>query len=117
MIAAVRGVVVGAQADVRTRVPRGVQNLDLDGGADLNGIARLEAHVDAGNRVLGAGVRQQLRAGRGEHRGVAAGVSAVFVGIEDLGDLPAFGFRTGEAELRFQRIHGQRLAALGTGDR
>src|SRR5204862_84116 len=48
--------------------------------------------------------------------GVAAGVVGVLVGVADLRDLPAALARRLQAQPPLERIDGERLAALGTGD-
>ena len=59
---------------------------------------------------------QQLGAGGGDHGAVAAGVIAMLMGIENLGDLPAPVLGGIEAQLSLQRVDGQGLARFGTGN-
>ena len=96
--------------------PGRVHAFELDRLADLDHVARLHAAIDAGDARAGAVVRDDLRAGRGDHRRVAAGVVVVLVGVEDLRDLPALDARRVQALLVVERIDRQRLAGLGAGD-
>jgi hypothetical protein len=66
--------------------------------------------------VLGVLVGQQRGAGGGDHRLVAAGVVAVLVGVQHLGDVPAHGLGLGQALLMVQGIDGHRLTALRASD-
>ncbi len=64
----------------------------------------------------GAVMRDQPGAGGRDHRGVAAGVVAVLVGVENLGDLPALGLGGRETFLMIQGIDGKRFAGVGAGN-
>jgi len=55
-------------------------------------------------------------AGGGHDGRVAAGVVVVFVGVEQLRDLPAAHFGGLQAFLVVQRVDGQRFAGFGAGD-
>src|SRR5580658_16327 len=54
--------------------------------------------------------------GRRDQAGIAAGVVAVLVSVQDLGDGPALRTRRGLAQAPLQRIDRQRLAGLRAGD-
>ena len=77
---------------------------------------RVQPDIDAVDPALGVDVRQQFSAGRGDHRLVAAGMVLVFVGVDDLRDLPALLFGARQALLVIQRIDRQRLAGLRADD-
>ena len=107
---------VGKQADVAHRVAGRVEAFQLHRLADLDDIASLHAPVDTGDLAARAVVGDQLGAG-GRHAGrVAAGVVMVFMGIEQLGDLPAAHLGGRQTLVAVQRVDGQRLAGLGAGD-
>ena len=104
------------QADMAHRVPRRIEALEFDRPADLDHVAGAHAPVhvrDAGPGVL---VRNQFRAGRRDHALVAAGVVAVFVRVQDLGNRPAPVRRDGKAFFVVERVDRERFAGLGTGD-
>jgi hypothetical protein len=103
-------------ADMRHRVARRVEAFQFDAAADLDHVAGVQAPVDALNLVLGIGVRQELGAGRRNDLVVAAGMVAVMVRVEDLGDVPTLGLGRRQAFLVIERVDRQRLAGLGTGD-
>ena len=96
------------------RVARRVHAFELDGPADLDQVAGLDAAVHPGNARAGFVVRNHLRTRGGHHGGVAAGVVMMLVGVEDLRDLPALVPCDGQAFLAVQRIDRQRLSGLRT---
>src|SRR3954454_14881949 len=77
-----RLVAMRQDADMRHRMARRVETFELDSLADLDDVAGLEAPVDAGDAVLGAGMGQQFGAGRRDNLVIAAGMVAVLMGIE-----------------------------------
>src|SRR5437763_256036 len=103
-------------ADMRHRVARRVEAFELDTLADFDDIAGLETSVDALDLVLGAGMRQQFGMGRADDLVVAAGMVAMMMRVEYLGDVPALGFGRGQALLVIERVDRQRLAGFGAGD-
>ena len=110
------GLRTGEQADVRHRVARGVQTLELHAAADPDRVAAGQAAIDAADARSGPGMCQDLRAGRGAQAFVPAGMVQVFVGVEDLRDREAARARDGEALAIVERVHGQRLARFGAGN-
>ena len=68
------------------------------------------------NALLGILVCEQLRARRRDHRGVAAGVIAVLMRIQNLSDVPAALLGRGKTFLVIQRIDRQRLSRLRASD-
>ena len=70
-------------------VAGGIQAFQFHGCTDLDDVTGGKPPVDARNTVPGPGMGQQFRPRGGDHSPVAAGMIAVFVGVENLGDLPA----------------------------
>ena len=95
-------------------VSGGVQGLQFHGLAHSDHSAGGQRRVQAGD--LGLGVGQQTGAGGGDHRGVAADMVPVFMGVQHLGDLPAPFLGASQAFFVRQGVHGQGLAGLRTGD-
>src|SRR6516162_6950790 len=104
------------QTDMSHGVPGGVQAFELDGAPDLDHLAFGETAVDATDAPGRTRVREHLRLGSTLQPSVSAGMVAVLVGIEDLGDLPAMPHCRSEARAPLQRINRERLAGLRTGD-
>jgi 3-hydroxy-D-aspartate aldolase len=100
----------------KTHVTHGVswriQALELDSSPHLHDVAGGQAPIHAGDLSRGIGMGEKLRAGRGHHGFVAAGVIAVFVGIEYLRNRPTPRLRLGQALLVVQGVHGERLTAF-----
>jgi hypothetical protein len=97
-------------------VPRRVEALELDCAADFDHVAFRQAPVHAADAARRAGVRHHLRMGRADQAGVAAGVIAMLVGVEDLRDRPPARLRCIQAQPPFERVDRQRLAGLRAGD-
>ncbi len=111
-----RPVRVREQADMRERVAGGVEAFELGAAADPDDVALGEAAIHAADARGGGGVRRDLRPGGRLEAGVAAGVVAVLVGVEDLRDLPAAFARRIKTQLPLERIDRERLAGLRAGD-
>ncbi len=98
------------------RVARRIERLEFDRAPHPDHVARRKPAVDPGDLVLGVGVGEELRARRGDHRVVAAYMVAVLVGIEHEADVPALRSCAGEALSVVERVDGERLTSLRTGD-
>ena len=107
---------VGAQADVAHGVAGRVHAFELDGLADLDHVAGLDAAIHAGNARAGTVMRDHLGPGRGDDGRIAAGMVVVLVRVENLRDLPALRLGGGQAFLVVQGVDRERLAALGACD-
>src|SRR6185312_10059578 len=105
----------GEQTDVRHRVARRVETLQLESPHAYD-VASGESAVDAANTACGPLVRQNLGARRPDETRIAARVIPMLVGVQDLGDLPAFLSRRLQAEPPLQRIDRQRLTGLRAGN-
>ena len=104
------------QADVAHRVAGCVQALQLYGFTYFDDVTRLHAAAHARDFAARFVVRNDLRACRGDHGIVTAGVVVVLMRVQNLCDLPAFYFGRGQRLFRVQRVNRQRLAGLGAGD-
>ena len=80
---------MGEQADMRHRVPGRIEALQFDAAADADGVAVVQADIDAADQRRGRGMREDPRAGGGAQRLIARGVVAMMMRVEDLRDLPA----------------------------
>jgi hypothetical protein len=106
---------VGAQANVAQGVAGGVQALELHGFTHFHHVARAHAAVHARDFAFGFVVGNELGARGGYHGSVATSVVVVLVGVEYLGDVPAFDFGCVQGFFAVQRVDGQRLAGFGAG--
>ena len=97
-------------------VTGGVQRLEFNALPHPDNITRLQAPVNAGNRIPGIHMGQQARPGGGDQRGITAGVVQVFVGVEYLGDIPPPLLCPGQAFLVIQGIHCHGLPRFRAGD-
>jgi hypothetical protein len=111
-----RVIAMRAQADMAHGVARRVEAFELDRLADLDDIAGAKPAVDALDPVPRIGMRQELRAGGGDHRGIAAGVVAMLMRVENLRDAPALRLGGGEAFLMIERVDRQRFPRRRAGD-
>src|SRR5688572_5568582 len=98
------------QADVCHRMPGRVQTLQLDGTTHTNHIALLQTAVHAADTSGRIRMSQNFRACRSNESGIAPGMVAMLVRVQDLRDLPALGFGGLEHTSPFQRVNGERLA-------
>jgi hypothetical protein len=104
------------QADVAHGMPRGVERLQLDALADLDRVAGGEPAIDSRDALRRIPMRQQPGAGGRDHGAIAAGMVAVLVRVQDLGDLPTVLLRRGQTLLVIQGIDRQRLARVRADD-
>src|SRR5882757_5434524 len=93
-----------------------VQRLELDRLAHFDDIARAQASGHVVDLVLGILVRQNSRSGFSDHSLVAARMVAMFVRVQDLGDIPSFFLGGPQTLFMIQGIDGQGLAGFATGD-
>ena len=84
--------------------------------ADFDDVASLHATRHARNLAAGLVVRDDLSTGGRCHRCIAAGMVMVFVGIENLGNLPAFDLGRIQGFFMIQRINSQRFSGLWAND-
>src|ERR1700687_2599483 len=101
---------------MRSRVTRCIEAAQFHRMADAYQVAALEAAGNAADTLCRGRMRQYRRAGGRDHRGVAAGMIGMLVGIEDLADAPAELPCTAQASLGVERIDCERLAGVAAGD-
>ena len=107
---------MGEQADMAHGMARRIQRLQFHRLADLDDIAGGQGPVYPHDSIPGVLMRQQLRARGGYHGRIAADVVVVLMGVQHLGDFPTPVLGVVQAHVVSQRVDGQRLAAIRTGN-
>ena len=107
---------ISEHADVRQRMTGRVETAQLHRAAHADDVAGRKAPVDTADAARGTGMREHLCAGRTDEPGIAAGVIAVLVSIQDLPDLPAPRLRRRKTALPVEWIHREGFPGLGAGD-
>ena len=95
------------------RVAGGVERFKLDRFADFDNVARTEADVYARNLAFGIGVGEQLGASCRNDMFVTAGMIAMLVRIQHLGDGPALALGARQALFMIQGINSHCFPRLG----
>ncbi len=101
---------------MRSRVAGRIQHLELYGAAHLDHIAARESSIHTADSSGRAGMREHTRVRSGDDAGVAIGVIAMLVRVQDLRDAEATGTRRRQALRRVERIDDQRFAGFVAGD-
>ena len=101
---------------MRQGVAGGVEALELDRAPDADEVAALEARSTPPMRRAAPACASTCAPVAAIEPGVAAGVVAVLVRVEDLRDLPAAAPRGIKAQPPLERIDRERLAGLRAGD-
>jgi hypothetical protein len=104
------------QTGTREPVAWRVEYFELHRASDFDQVTARETSIYSADDARGAGMRQHFRAARGHDTGVAVGVIAMFVGVEDLPDAESASTRDRKALVGIQGIDDQRFAGFGAGD-